>query len=275
MSDVTITLQPWDHYPRAFSIWDLEQHGAVVSDTLSSGSWTVEDGHEIVIQWGGWFNASHHHEGGDIYRFNTSDCNEGTLDIGYVPFPGKQDSIVVSCIETVGTTTPPPSTTVTSPPTTAPEPTPTTAPTTTVTSAPMPTTAPTEAPPATLAPPPPEVEQVSATTPAPIENGNLPGKINCTFYYNQHVDHIPSTDPRYRDELDNGGVPGVACENPPYCTTNCGVASADILPHTGINEYVIPVGSSLLLSGIIIFAVSRRLTRTRRAKRYVNRVIGD
>lgn len=264
MSDVTITLQPWDHYPRAFSIWDLEQHGAVVSDTLSSGSWTVEDGHEIVIQWGGWFNASHHHEGGDIYRFNTSDCNEGTLDIGYVPFPGKQDSIVVSCIETVGTTTPPPSTTVTTPPTTAPEPTPTTAPTTTVTSAPTPTTAPTEAPPATLAPPPPKVEQVSATTPAP----------NCTELGKSN---ILSGDPLYRADLDTDHD-GVACENNNGnlpCQVNCGVASADILPHTGINEYVIPVGSSLLLSGIIIFAVSRRLTRTRRAKRYVNRVIGD
>lgn len=252
MATVEITLQPWDNYPRPFSVWENQNPGetpkpAVVSDTLSEGHWTVTDADQIWIQWGGWFNASHHHEGGHVYRVNVEDCVPGEkIDIGYVPYPGKQDSIVLTCVETSvvsSTTTEPPVVSTTAPPpssTTAPEPPTststapvTTAPTTTLTSASTTTTATTEAPPATLAP--------STTSPGALLTG--------------------ATTPR----IPNGNLP---------CVSECGIAGN--LPNTGVNSgEVITGGITLVVLGAALWLKYGRWNRTRRRANYLKRAFHD
>ncbi len=235
MSDAVVTLQPWDNYPRAFSIWENtfpNPSPAVVSDTLSEGSWEVSGG-EIWIQWGGWFNASHHHEGGTLFRVNLDDCVPGqTLDIGYNASPGKQDSIVVTCPE------PATSTTAAVPPTTAPE-----APTTTTpVTAPVPgqgsTTTVLAAPQPTLAPPVPLL--TSATT--PVYSCPELGRV------------VYSGDPEYSLNLDSD-QDGIGCEE-----FLVGVASNNgNLPATGsTSANVVVPGASLLLLGCAILAGTKK-----------------
>lgn len=240
MPKAVVTLQPFNGHTGAFSIWQNtfpNPSDAVVSDELSSGQWVVEGG-EIWIVWGGWFNASHHHEGGTLYRVNLNDCVDSSpLDIGYQGIPGKQPSITVTCLpETPAATAPtlPPETTTTSaPPITAPP-----APTATT----EPPGAPTGQPDATIL-------LTSATTPGPTYT-----VADCVEY------NVPVSDPKAFGFTDGDGD-GFVCDNV-TCTVNCGYAGAE-LPETGSDLTLAGSGAGLLLLGSMLFALSRKVFANR------------
>lgn len=235
MSDqeVTVTLQPWDHYPRPFNIY-VDHSSNLVKGTFSEGSWKLPEGkHLIDVVWGGWFNPSGAQIDGDHYSFWTDQCENGGIEIGYRKIdPAKPASVVVTCEVAVA-----PTTTVQPPPTSTP-----------TTTAPPQVTSPT-APPST----------VSGQPTTTVTHGTPTPTAQCTEF------NIPVNDSRAVGFVDGDGD-GFVCDqqngNAP-CVVNCGIAvkaSADELPFTGSNDVPIALtGGGLLIAGTLFLALARKM----------------
>lgn len=79
-----VVLDPYNGHTANFQL--IVNGKMIANDQLNHGEWNVYG--EVEIHWTG-----------HTYKFNTSDCQVGgeKLNIGYVPAPGKRDSIVVTC----------------------------------------------------------------------------------------------------------------------------------------------------------------------------------
>lgn len=95
MSEADIILQPWDHYPRPFTV---VQNGQVIYKEITASVTIKVDG-EIEIHWAGYFDPTGKQIGADSYSFSTQNCVAGErINFNYSKLdPSKPDSVVAFC----------------------------------------------------------------------------------------------------------------------------------------------------------------------------------
>lgn len=115
MSEAEIILQPWDNYPRPFTV---VQNGTTIYRGETSSIKIPVSG-QIEVYWAGYFHPNGTQIGADSYSFSTENCKEGEqINFNYRKTDSsKPDSVVAFCNQPQPQPQP---TILTQPPTTQP-----------------------------------------------------------------------------------------------------------------------------------------------------------